>query len=83
MYSKGKTVKLSNTLFDIESFFIKLWNNILMKAMETKFFIQKNYNTKIITLQCEFSCKYKMVKAYQSKCFRRLMILSLTLLQQH
>lgn len=49
MYSKGKTVKLSNILFDIESFFIKLWNNILMKTMLTKFFIQKNYNTKIIT----------------------------------
>lgn len=57
-----------------------------MKTMSTTFFIQKGKKkllSKVITLQCEFSCKYKTVKAYQSISSRRLNILSLILLQQH
>lgn len=70
MYSKGKTVKLSNILFDIESFFIKLWNNILMKTMLTKFFIQKKTTIlRLLHYNVNFPVNTKWLKLTKANAF--------------
>lgn len=85
--SKVKVVELSKILHvpDIEVFLFQPRNNLPMKTMSTTFYRKrtKKLLSKVITLQCEFSCKYKTAKAYQSMYSRRLNILSLILLQQH
>lgn len=85
--SKVKVVELSRILHvpDIEVFLFQPRNNLPMKTMSTIFYTKrtKKLLSKVITLQCKFSCKYKTTKAYQSMCSRRLNKLSLILLQQH
>lgn len=85
--SKVKVVELSKILHvpDIEVFLFQPRNNLPMKTMSTIFYTKrtKKLLSKVITLQSEFSCKYKTAKAYQSMYSRRLNILSLILLQQH
>lgn len=86
--SKVKVVELSKILHvpDIEVFLFQPRNNLPMKTMSTTFFLYKKKKkllSRIITLQSEFSCKYKTAKAYQSISSRRLNMLSLILLQQH
>lgn len=76
--SKVKVVELSKILHvpDIEVFLFQPRNNLPMKTMSTIFYTKrtKKLLSKVITLQCEFSCKYKTAKAYQSMCSRRLNI---------